>query len=144
MERQSSTAVTPDIPPRPPRSTAASPPNGLAAADMQRACAIAQTVVAIAMGQRAPTLQAEPAPARAATFARQIAMYLAHVGFGISMAEIGRVFGRDRTTVVHACHLIEDRRDEVRFDHLLDQLEQAAIALRTASGVTKDGGGHDG
>jgi chromosomal replication initiation ATPase DnaA len=53
-------------------------------------------------------------------------MYLAHVGFGLSMAEVGRAFGRDRTTVVHACHLIEDRRDEVRFDQMLDHLEQAA------------------
>lgn len=76
-------------------------------------------------------------PFRAAAFARQIAMYLAHVGFGLSMAEVGRAFGRDRTTVVHACHLIEDRRDERRFDDLLDHLEQAAIELRAAARINR-------
>jgi chromosomal replication initiation ATPase DnaA len=64
-------------------------------------------------------------------------MYLAHVGFGLSMAEVGKAFGRDRTTVVHACHLIEDRRDERRFDDLLDQLEQAAVALHAAARINR-------
>ena len=31
-------------------------------------------------------------------FARQSAMYLAHVTFGLSYTEVGRAFGRDRTT----------------------------------------------
>jgi hypothetical protein len=31
---------------------------------------------------------------------------------GFPWPVIGRAFGRDRTTVVHACHVIEDRRDE--------------------------------
>ena len=30
--------------------------------------------------------------------ARQSAMYLAHVTLGLTFAEVGRVFGRDRTT----------------------------------------------
>jgi chromosomal replication initiation ATPase DnaA len=46
-------------------------------------------------------------PARAA-FARQAAMYLAHVVFGLSLTEVGHIFERDRTTVAHACGLIED------------------------------------
>ena len=33
--------------------------------------------------------------------------------------------------------LVEDRRDEMRFDQLLDHLEQAAIALRAASGINR-------
>ena len=110
--------------------------------DVQAACDIADAVVATALGRlplgrSGSCPQAAPVPARAAAFARQIAMYLAHVGFGLSMAEIGRAFGRDRTTVVHACHLIEDRRDDIRFDLMLDHLEQAAIALRTASGINR-------
>ena len=101
------------------------------AAHVERGCAIARAVVAVACkGGPGPT--AERRPARAAAFDRQIAMYLAHVGFGLSMAEVGKAFGRDRTTVVHACHLIEDRRDDCRFDVMLDHLEQAAIALRAA------------
>ena len=44
---------------------------------------------------------------------RQIAMYLAHVMLGLSMADVGKGFGRDRTTVVHACHIVEDMRDDI-------------------------------
>ena len=140
MDRQCPTAVTPDRLAPPLRPATAMPRARLAPADVQRACDIAEAVVATALG-RYPAGRFEscpqivPLPARAAAFARQIAMYLAHVGFGLSMAEVGRAFGRDRTTVVHACHLIEDRRDEGRFDQVLDHLEQAAIALRAASGI---------
>jgi chromosomal replication initiation ATPase DnaA len=58
-------------------------------------------------------------------FARQVAMYLAHVGCGMSYSEVGRLFGRDRTTAAHACRLIEDRRDDPGLDLSLDHLEQA-------------------
>jgi chromosomal replication initiation ATPase DnaA len=57
--------------------------------------------------------------------ARQVAMYLAHVGCGMSLTETGRLFGRDRTTVAHACGVIEDRRDDPLFDRVLDLLEWA-------------------
>lgn len=56
-------------------------------------------------------------------FARQVAMYLAHVACGLSFTDIGRIFARDRTTVRHACGLIEDRRDDARVDRTLDLLE---------------------
>ncbi len=58
-------------------------------------------------------------------FARQVAMYLAHVGCGLNYSEVGRLFGRDRTTAAHACKLIEDRRDDPGLDLSLDHLEQA-------------------
>ncbi len=58
--------------------------------------------------------------------ARQTAMYLAHVVCGLSLTEVGRIFERDRTTVSHACALIEDRRDELVFDQLLELLERVA------------------
>ncbi len=61
--------------------------------------------------------------------ARQVAMYLAHVGCGLSLTEAGRLFGRDRTTVAHACGVIEDRRDDPAFDRALDLLEWAVPAL---------------
>lgn len=44
--------------------------------------------------------------------ARQLAMYLVHTLLGRTYLEVGRLFGRDRTTVSHACARIEDRRDE--------------------------------
>ena len=62
--------------------------------------------------------------------ARQVAMYLAHVGFGLSLTEVGRVFERDRTTVSHACGVIEDRRDDPTFDRMLDLLEWVIDAER--------------
>ncbi len=67
--------------------------------------------------------------------ARQVAMYLAHVGCGLSMTAAGHLFGRDRTTVAHACLIIEDRRDDPLFDHALDLLEWAvpAMVLRPSS-----------
>ena len=61
--------------------------------------------------------------------ARQVAMYLAHVGCGLSLTATGRLFERDRTTVAHACGVIEDRRDDPTFDRALDLLEWAVPAL---------------
>jgi chromosomal replication initiation ATPase DnaA len=58
-----------------------------------------------------------------AAYARQVAMYLAHVGFALSFEAIGRAFDRDRTTVSHACRVVEDSRDDVRLDHRLAALE---------------------
>jgi chromosomal replication initiation ATPase DnaA len=66
-------------------------------------------------------------PTRAA-LARQVAMYLAHVGLEMSLARVAAAFGRDRSTVGHACHLIEDRRDEAPFDALIDALEESMRA----------------
>lgn len=60
--------------------------------------------------------------------ARQVAMYLAHVQFGLSLTEVGRVFGRDRTTVAHACAVVEDRRDDPTFDYVLELLERVVAA----------------
>jgi len=59
---------------------------------------------------------------------RQIAMYVTHVTLGVSMPEVGRGFARDRTTVRHACHLIEDMRDDVDFDRAVMTAERVAAA----------------
>lgn len=62
---------------------------------------------------------------------RQVAMYVAHVVLGLSMGEVGRGFGRDRKTVQHACHMIENMRDDADFDQVVGRTERiAAIALR--------------
>ena len=54
---------------------------------------------------------------------RQIAMYLMHVELGRKYAEVGRMFGRDRTTVSHACAQIEDLREDPRFDAEIEAME---------------------
>lgn len=56
-------------------------------------------------------------------FARQAAMYLAHVACGLTLTEVGHIFGRDRTTVAHACAVVEDRRDDAVLDRALELLE---------------------
>lgn len=62
---------------------------------------------------------------------RQIGMYVAHVILGLNMTEVGRGFGRDRTTVQHACHLVEDMRDDDDFDRIVNMVERVtAAALR--------------
>lgn len=60
---------------------------------------------------------------------RQIAMYVCHVGLGISMSDIGPCFGRDRTTVSHACQVVEDRRDEPAFDEFVASVERLAASI---------------
>jgi chromosomal replication initiation ATPase DnaA len=56
-------------------------------------------------------------------FARQLAMYLCHVVADMSLREVAQAFNRDRTTVSHACHLIEDRRECPVFDQLVESIE---------------------
>ena len=59
---------------------------------------------------------------------RQIAMYVTHVSLGIAMHEVGRCFARDRTTVRHAVHLVEDLRDDPEFDRIVMTTERVATA----------------
>lgn len=55
---------------------------------------------------------------------RQIAMYVCHVSLSIPLTDIGQAFGRDRTTVGHACHVVEDRRDDAAFDDFVTGIER--------------------
>ncbi len=73
-----------------------------------------------------------------AAHARQVAMYLGHVACRLSLTDVGRMFGRDRTTVAHACAVIEDARDDPAFDRALDLLEWAVpmMAARMSSSTT--------
>lgn len=70
--------------------------------------------------------RAAPSVARA----RQLAVYLHHVVFGVSLSACARDFGRDRATVRYACARIEDRRDDARFDGAASRLECALAAQR--------------
>lgn len=63
---------------------------------------------------------------------RQVAMYLSHVACRLTFTDVGRLFARDRTTVAHACGVVEDLRDDVRFDRVLDLVEMIVrFRLRT-------------
>lgn len=59
---------------------------------------------------------------------RQIAMYVAHVSLRLTMKQVGTGFQRDRTTVLHACHVVEDMRDDIEFDRLVAHVERIVAA----------------
>lgn len=67
---------------------------------------------------------------------RQIAMYVAHVVLRLTMSEVGAGFVRDRTTVLHACQVVEDLRDDPEFDRVVHMIERVAFAaFRTRLGL---------
>lgn len=66
---------------------------------------------------------------RRGTRARHVAMYLAHVVYGLNLVEVGAGFHRDRTTAAYACARIEDLRDDPAFDAALASLEISAGVL---------------
>ncbi len=66
--------------------------------------------------------------------ARQAAMYIAHVGCSLTLTEVGELFDRDRTTVAHACSIIEQRRDNPEFDQALELIELVIKVLSVAAG----------
>lgn len=89
------------------------------------AARLASEMVSYVTGVSADDIVGETRGSAEAAFARQIAMYLTHVAFEMSLSRVALAFGRDRSTVAHACHLVEDRRDDTEFDATLDRLEQA-------------------
>lgn len=59
---------------------------------------------------------------------RQVAMYVSHTGLGLTMTDVGKGFCRDRTTVMHACHQIEDMRDDEEFDAIVERFNKISLA----------------
>jgi len=113
----------------PPAAITAGTPSARYAA--QRRDAVLRCVAAaFGLSMRAITT-ARRAQARA-VFARQVGMYLLHVVFSLNPQLIGGLFGKDRSTVAHACQRVEDRRDDAAFDAFLHDLELAVSALDSA------------
>jgi len=89
--------------------------------DAEAACIIA--LVASRAGLSPHVLLLSSRCAAPIARSRQVAMYLVHTLCGRSQASVATTFGRDRTTVRHACRVIEDARDDPRFDEELTALE---------------------
>ena len=104
--------------PAPPENSSA-----IALSTPECACQWVAFCVARDYGLDLVTLLAPTRGAPRAAFARQVAMYLAHIGFELNFVTISRVFHRDRTTVSHAYHLVEDGRDDIWLDCRLEALE---------------------
>lgn len=90
--------------------------------NLQRAN-IAQNLCAAAFGVSHARLGVQTRGNAQTALARQLAMYLAHVGFEMSLAQTAIAFGRDRSTVAYACHRIEDLREDEAFDRWVAELE---------------------
>ncbi len=114
--------------------TPSSPPSsvlpGHAAAAQRRDAVVRCVSAAFGLSMRALTTARRARPH--AVFARQVSMYLLHVVFSLNPQVIGRLFGKDRSTVAHACQRVEDRRDDAAFDAFLHDLELAVSALDSA------------
>lgn len=88
----------------------------------------AQMLVAHVYGVPLDELMAPTRKDRRAAEARQVVMYLGHVVLRMSLSSVARVFGRDRSTASHACHRIEDLRDDPKLDQFIDRLEVLCTA----------------
>jgi|SRR6185369_2200559 len=92
-------------------------------------CWLLEEAVAAAFAVPVDDVRAASRSTAEAAFARQCAMYLAHVALGTNCSKVGRMFHRDRTTVVYACQQVELSRDEPAIDRTLDLLENTCIDL---------------
>jgi chromosomal replication initiation ATPase DnaA len=70
-------------------------------------------------------------------FARQVAMYIGHVEFGLSLRQVGEGFGRDRTTVAYACRRIEDSRENCDIDRKILEASRAALSEVLSHGADR-------
>jgi hypothetical protein len=66
---------------------------------------------------------------------QQIAMYVSHVVLQMTLTDVGKGFGRDRTTVAHACARVEDRRDDVGYDKLVSAVERVTAGVFSPIGA---------
>ena len=96
-------------------------------------------VVAIAFGVTAAEVLAPSRGKAPVAFARQTAIYLGHVVFGLSLTRLAQGFGRDRTTAGHACRTIEEWREDPAIDQVFGLLEaaccEALAGARNAPGM---------
>lgn len=98
-------------------------------ATIEQLCDLIAITVAAAFAVPLVEMRAATRRPRAVAFARQSAMYLAHVSFGLTLTDVGRAFGRDRTTAAYACEQIEFWRDDPILDAALEALEHACGVL---------------
>ncbi|MGZ3621436.1 MAG: helix-turn-helix domain-containing protein [Candidatus Binataceae bacterium] len=94
-------------------------------------CWLLEEATAIVFGVPPDELRARSRCSAQVAFARQSAMYLAHVVLGLNYREVGELFRRDRTTAAHACRRVEDRRDDREIDIRLDMLEGLCAEIFT-------------
>jgi chromosomal replication initiation ATPase DnaA len=88
---------------------------------------LAQLVVAEVLGVRLTDLAGQERGEVRAALARQIAMYLCRLVYGMRLADVALAFGRDRSTAAHAVRRIEEARENPDFDRRIAWLEAALL-----------------
>lgn len=74
---------------------------------------------------------------------RQIGMYIARVTLCLNIRLIADGFARDKSTVTHACHVIEDLRDDDEFDAIITRVEVVvSAAFKHVLSATADRNGY--
>ena len=90
---------------------------------------LSSSLVCYALGLSTQSVLAEKRGSAAVCRARQMSMYLLHTSLGVSLALVARAFNRDRSTVAHACNAVENMREELTVDDLMDQLSSGLLAV---------------
>lgn len=86
-------------------------------------CDAAIDLLSVLFGVEAAELRSSTRARKNIARVRQVGMYALNVGLGMKMSDIALGFRRDRSTVIHACHLIEDMRDDPDFDAIVCRVE---------------------
>ncbi|CAN5365609.1 hypothetical protein BH10PSE9_BH10PSE9_08510 [soil metagenome] len=103
-------------------------------------CRFLESLVSAAFGLKPAALRERRRGTGRVALARQIAIYLAHTRLGLNYTASGALFGRDRTTAAHAVRKIEERRENLILDSMLDCLERSVdIWPRSLGGAAGDG-----
>lgn len=103
--------------------------SGLAQAQVRHV----EALVAQTFRIRHEDLRASTRGAACVALARQVAMYHCNTTLGLPLTQVGHFFDRDRTTVGHACRIVEDMRDDVTFNGIMSCLERAILAVPSPS-----------
>lgn len=84
---------------------------------------LVQMAVAGVTGVKLAEITSHRRGGAAASFARQMALYLCHLVFELNAYQLAVAFDRDRATVRHAFRRIEELREDRELDRTLSRLE---------------------
>jgi Bacterial dnaA protein helix-turn-helix len=90
-----------------------------------RLSSFAEATVALAFAQTFNTVRAPTRSIAEHAFVRQLAVYMTNTTFAQNFTAIGRTFGRERSTISHACTLVESARQTPHINTALVALDHA-------------------
>ena len=99
-------------------------PQAPASLPLSRICKIVSHIVSEFVMLTGERVQMRRDRRRVICHIRQIAMYICHVTLSIPLNDIASAYGKDRSTVGHACGVVEDRRDNAAYDEFVTTIER--------------------